>query len=215
MSISALDGDDPFVSLAALPRNQVLLRLLQPSPAAPAASAPQQLQGRRAEDLTSAELADLLRQRLQEEEEEEEAAAAASAAADAAREEDGEDERDGTGRDLLAGQRIYNAAKGGDVAALRPLLQQWRGREDVLNWSTADESTPLHIGSRLGRLEAVQLLLATPGEAPFALSSLSLSVAPIFCSPPSTLHSPPHPTSPRHRRQQGGYQRRHGHHGGR
>ena len=185
--------------------------------------AEQHNQVRRAEDLTSAELAALLRRRLQLEEEE---AAAAAGAVDAAREErkevgEEEEERDGAGRDLSGdtGQRIYDAAKEGDVAALRPLVQQWRGREDVLNWAAADESTPLLIGSRLGRLEAVRLLLATPGEAPLGLSlSFSLFLFLLFVSsaPPSPNLFPPLILSPiRHRRQPCGQGRTHGRHAGR
>ena len=66
------------------------------------------------------------------------------------------------------GRRIYDAAKEGDVAALRPLVQEWSGH-DVLNWAKPDDYndgwTPLIVSSRGGKLEAVKLLLATPGEA--------------------------------------------------
>ena len=66
------------------------------------------------------------------------------------------------------GQRIYDATKAGDVDALRPLVQEWIGNEDVLNWANPglfeNGCTPLIIGSQEGRLEAVELLLATPGE---------------------------------------------------
>ena len=64
------------------------------------------------------------------------------------------------------GRRIYDAVDKGDMAALRPLVQEWSGH-DVLNWANPDTmgGTPLIIGSCHGRLEAVRLLLATPGEA--------------------------------------------------
>ena len=64
------------------------------------------------------------------------------------------------------GKRIYDAAKAGDVAALRPLLQEWSGH-DVLNWANPDDSgwTPLIVGCREGKTEAVRLLIATPGES--------------------------------------------------
>ena len=63
------------------------------------------------------------------------------------------------------GKRIYDASKVGDMDALRPLVQEWSGN-DVLNWAYLGcyGWTPLIIGSREGRLEAVKLLLATPGE---------------------------------------------------
>ena len=68
---------------------------------------------------------------------------------------------------MAPGQRIYDAAREGDMAALRPLVQEWSGREYVLNWANPDKMgyTPLHIGSREGKVEAVRLLLVTPGEA--------------------------------------------------
>ena len=86
------------------------------------------------------------------EEEEEAAPAVAPAAAREALE--------GTGR------RIYDLAEAGDVAALRPLVQQWSGH-DLLNWANPafDGWTPLQICSTEGKLEAVELLLATPGKA--------------------------------------------------
>ena len=64
------------------------------------------------------------------------------------------------------GRRIYDAAREGDMAALRPLVQEWSGH-DVLNWANLHEYggyTPLIIVSREGGLEAVRMLLATPGE---------------------------------------------------
>ena len=67
-----------------------------------------------------------------------------------------------------AGQRIYDAARRGDVAALGPLLQEWSGIEDVLNWSERETwLTPLIVGCREGKTEAVRLLIAiaTSGES--------------------------------------------------
>ena len=64
----------------------------------------------------------------------------------------------------VTGQRIYEAARDGDMAALRPLVQEWSGNEDVLNWANHKGWTPLFIGSYHGKAEAVKLLLATPGE---------------------------------------------------
>ena len=68
------------------------------------------------------------------------------------------------------GQRIYDAAKAGDVAALRAFVQEWSGN-DVLNWAITDASneneygnTPLVASSFDAKIEAVRLLLATPGE---------------------------------------------------
>ena len=110
------------------------------------------------------------------------------------RREEEEEERDGMGtlpshaagipavmgsfHSAEIGRRIYNAAKAGDVAALRPLVQEWSGH-DVLNWANPDddfaefddddyygdaELTPLHAASREGQLGAALLLLASPGE---------------------------------------------------
>ena len=64
------------------------------------------------------------------------------------------------------GKQIYDAAEEGDVAKLLPLVDKWFAN-DVLNWADHDHDgyTPLLVGSDLGRLEAVRLLLATPGEA--------------------------------------------------
>ena len=76
-------------------------------------------------------------------------------------------EKEKASRLMTEGRRIYDAAEEGVVAALRPLVQQWRGREDVLNWANPDLSknkdTPLIVGSQEGKLEAVKLLLAMPG----------------------------------------------------
>ena len=84
--------------------------------------------------------------------EEEEAAAAAAA------------EREMRRKD--AGKCIYDAAEAGVVAALRPLLQEWSGHADVLNWANPGyfDWHPLLIASELGNAEAVKLLLSTPGE---------------------------------------------------
>ena len=62
------------------------------------------------------------------------------------------------------GRRIFDAAKTGDVAALRPLVQQWSENE-VLNWSNPDDNghTPLVVASDEGYTEAVEVLLAAPG----------------------------------------------------
>ena len=87
------------------------------------------------------------------------------------------------------GQGIYVAAEEGDVAALRPLLQQWSGH-DVLNWANPDdyERTPLIIGSKEGKLEAVQLLLATPGERDAVLPPLyNRLLVTIYTHPPPSL----------------------------
>ena len=63
------------------------------------------------------------------------------------------------------GRRIFNAASKGDAAVLRPLVKGWGGN-DVLNWADPDNygRTPLVVGSTEGKLEAVRLLLAAPGE---------------------------------------------------
>ena len=61
------------------------------------------------------------------------------------------------------GQRIWIAAGEGDTAALAPLLEQWSGREDVLNWSDEYGYTPLITAAFYGRLDAVRLLASTPG----------------------------------------------------
>ena len=65
------------------------------------------------------------------------------------------------------GQRIYDAARRGDVAALGPLLEEWSGIEDVLNWANREFAgwTPLIVGCREGKTDAVRLLIATPGES--------------------------------------------------
>ena len=64
------------------------------------------------------------------------------------------------------GKRIYDAAYKGGMAALRPLVQEWSGH-DVLNWATNlyHHGTPLITSSYEGKLEAIKLLLDTPGEA--------------------------------------------------
>ena len=101
------------------------------------------------------------------------------------------------------GQRIYDAAKEGDMAALRPLVQEWSGHDDVLNWATPDD---------FGLQEQVQRLVETIGETrcrPDSLTAFSLNH---LYSPVPSL-SPPRPLASvlkRRRRRQGGDQRRHG-----
>ena len=89
------------------------------------------------------------------------------------------------------GQRIYDAAKEEDAAALRPLVQEWSGH-DVLNWAYPgeDRMTPLIIGSRWNKLEPVQLLLATPGEVRCYLSHSRLSAFNNTQRTPPSLLSP-------------------------
>ena len=84
------------------------------------------------------------------------------------------------------GRRIYDAAKKGDMAVLRPLVQEWTGNEYVLNWANRELAgwTPLIIGSREGKVEAVRLLLATPGEprscCAFLPSLVTALINPVF-----------------------------------
>ena len=75
----------------------------------------------------------------------------------------------------IAGKHIYDAAEKGDMAALRLLLETWRGSA-VLNWADLDSHgwTPLHIGCISGNMEAVRLLVATPGETRFLVSFVPL-----------------------------------------
>ena len=62
------------------------------------------------------------------------------------------------------GQLIFDATVFEDMAALRPLVQEWSGH-DVLNWPNPKSSwTALIAGSRLGKADAIKLLLATPGK---------------------------------------------------
>ena len=62
------------------------------------------------------------------------------------------------------GKRIWDAAKTGDMATLRPLAEEWMGNA-VLNCDPDhDGYTPLHVCSSHYKLQAVRLLLATPGD---------------------------------------------------
>eukprot|EP01031_Cornospumella_fuschlensis_P027153 gene27153-32799_t len=64
-----------------------------------------------------------------------------------------------------AGISLYEAAYAGDANKLRLLLNEYKSKRDVLNWSNPERygRTPLVIASYYGKLEAVKALLATPG----------------------------------------------------
>ena len=89
------------------------------------------------------------------------------------------------------GKRIWDAAKAGDTASLRSLLEDWSGNS-VLNWANPDHHrfTPLHAASQDGKEEAVQLLLATPGQ----FRSLTEGPSPLLIltktRPPSSTPQP-------------------------
>lgn len=100
------------------------------------------------------------------------------------------------------GQRIWDAAKTGDMAALGGLVQEWSGNE-VLNWANRDEcfdedddchgsSTPLMICSREGMVGAVRLLLAASGERPHAVPAYTYPISthyPLSSTPPKASMS--------------------------
>ena len=64
-----------------------------------------------------------------------------------------------------AGRAICGAAREGDMAKLRPLVQKWSGNKHVLNWENAGGFGyfPLYIASLNGHADAVQRLVDTPG----------------------------------------------------
>lgn len=49
------------------------------------------------------------------------------------------------------------------MAKLRSLVTKWSGNEDILNWIQYDGSFPLLMASAGGFVDAVQLLVNTPG----------------------------------------------------
>lgn len=66
------------------------------------------------------------------------------------------------------GKQLYNASKAeneSDMAALKLRVQELSGHE-VLNWANPDKDgrTPLIVSSEANKVEAVKLLLKTPGE---------------------------------------------------
>ena len=104
-----------------------------------------------------------------------------------------------------AGQLICDAAERGDVAALGALLEAWSGH-DVINFADPCNfgKTALIVGSGEGRVEAVKLLLGTPGETRCCPSSTSLaSSSPCVSLQHNCSHFTPTPPLHRHRRQQG------------
>lgn len=80
-----------------------------------------------------------------------------------------------------AGMEVFEAAKDGDMAALQRLTEKWSGNADILNWvqpydedgpigNNFDGMTPILAAVFLGRTEAVQMLLSTPGVDPHVVS---------------------------------------------
>lgn len=67
-----------------------------------------------------------------------------------------------------AGNALYNAAYAGNCDKMKTLITQYEGNSKVLNWENPERygRTPLIIASYYGKLEAVKLLLATPGVDP-------------------------------------------------
>ena len=67
--------------------------------------------------------------------------------------------------DDTTGKRLYDTAYNGDAEVLKTLLAESKGNKNVLNWRSAARygRTPLVIASYYGRLEAVKILLGTPG----------------------------------------------------
>lgn len=61
------------------------------------------------------------------------------------------------------GQRIWIASGEGDAAKLSELLEQWSGREDVLNWADEFGYTPIITAAFYGHTDCVRLLATTPG----------------------------------------------------
>ena len=147
------------------------------------------------EEREAADIAEREREKAAQAKKEAEVRRAREAAERAARERASRVAPEGTG------WRIYDAAEKGNVAALRPLVQEWSGNEDVLNWANPvdDGLTPLIIGSAKGNLAAVQLLVATPGQMQCCLYSISAFNA--YTPPPPLSPSPP---LLRHQSQQGG-----------
>ena len=79
------------------------------------------------------------------------------------------------------GQLIFDAAKVGDMAALRPLVQEWSGH-DVLNWANPDflGFTPLIVCSYEGEMDAVRLLMAMPGETRYCPRHLQRDIHQVY-----------------------------------
>ena len=71
-----------------------------------------------------------------------------------------------TGQAVGPGRQLYNAAEKGEVAAVKSLADEWRGNTSVINWinPAVHGLAPLHIGSAMGMIGAVQVLIDTPGE---------------------------------------------------
>ena len=63
------------------------------------------------------------------------------------------------------GKLLYEAAYAGDLDKMKIVLKECKGKPDQLNWSSAERygRTPLVIASYYNQVEAVKLLLSTPG----------------------------------------------------
>jgi len=63
------------------------------------------------------------------------------------------------------GRRLYDAAYAGDVAQMKVVLAECKGKPDQLNWASKERygRTPLVIACYYNRVDAVKLLLSTPG----------------------------------------------------
>ena len=66
-----------------------------------------------------------------------------------------------------AGQQLYNAARRGDVAQVRALCLEWKGKDDVLNWRAnvgmGSGWTPLLASCSSDSIECVRVLVGTRG----------------------------------------------------
>ena len=64
-----------------------------------------------------------------------------------------------------AGRRLYDIAYKGDAEKLKVLVAEAKGNKNILNWRFQERygRTPLVIASYYNRIEAVKILLATPG----------------------------------------------------
>jgi len=63
------------------------------------------------------------------------------------------------------GQKLYNAAYAGNVEVLKTVLAECKGNKAVLNYRNEERygRTPLVIAAYYNKLEAIKLLLSTPG----------------------------------------------------
>jgi hypothetical protein len=61
------------------------------------------------------------------------------------------------------GQQLFEAAAAGRLGECKTLVNDHRGRREVLNWQAPDGRTPCFAAAKAGQLDVLRLLASCPG----------------------------------------------------